>query len=94
MECARGTYQSAVRTAEPRIDADKVASRGPSGPRIRCPKCHWTPCAADRWMCLCRHVWNTFDTAGICPACLYQWKITECLWCRQWPAHSDWYAVE
>lgn len=65
---------------------------GPKGPRIRCPRCGWRPRAQDRWMCHCHHVWNTFDTGGVCPGCLYQWKITQCLACGQMSPHSDWYA--
>jgi hypothetical protein len=42
-------------------------------------------------MCMCKHTWNTFDTGGVCPKCLYQWKITVCLACHRWSAHSDWY---
>lgn len=65
--------------------------REPSGPRIRCPLCGWTPRKNDRWMCMCKHLWNTFDTGGVCPKCMYQWKITMCLACHRWSAHSDWY---
>jgi hypothetical protein len=86
--------RSAVRTADPGTGVDKVSSRGPGGPRIRCPKCNWSPRAWNRWMCICRHVWNTFDTGGICPACLYQWRVTACLRCTEWSPHSDWYAQE
>jgi len=64
---------------------------GPSGPRIRCPKCGWTPRREDRWMCTCGHSWNTFDTGGVCPGCLHQWKETQCLSCGRWSPHSDWY---
>lgn len=67
---------------------------GPKGPRIRCPRCGWQPRAHDVWMCHCRHLWNTFDTGGVCPACLYQWKITACPRCQQWSAHSEWYAQD
>jgi hypothetical protein len=63
-----------------------------SGPHIRCPLCGWTPRKNSRWMCKCHHIWNTFDTGGVCPACLYQWKITQCLRCLGISAHSDWYA--
>ena len=48
--------------------------------------------AEDRWRCHCGHSWNTFDTGGVCPGCRYQWKITKCLRCKEWSAHSDWYA--
>jgi hypothetical protein len=59
--------------------------------RIRCPLCLWEPRAEDRWMCSCRHTWNTFDTGGVCPGCLKQWTMTMCLSCHAWSAHSDWY---
>jgi len=45
-------------------------SREPSGPRIRCPLCSWSPRKDDRWFCTCGCEWNTFDTGGVCPACL------------------------
>jgi hypothetical protein len=84
-----------VRVAEPDteidIDSGETMDEGSGDPRIRCPKCDWSPQAKDRWICKCRHVWNTFDTGGICPACLYQWKVTQCLACQQVSAHSDWY---
>ena len=66
----------------------------PSGPRIRCPLCGWSPAKNDLWACTCRYVWNTFDTAGVCPACLHQWTETQCLRCHQWSPHSDWYEQE
>ncbi|MCC6344409.1 MAG: hypothetical protein IT166_19570 [Bryobacterales bacterium] len=62
-----------------------------TGPRIRCPLCEWRPSAEDLWGCLCGHAWHTFDTGGVCPACLHQWKVTQCHSCNGWPAHSDWY---
>ena len=67
----------------------------PGGPDIRCPKCGWRPRAQDRWMCAptgCGHVWNTFDTGGICPNCGRQWLQTACLACHRWSPHPDWYA--
>ena len=67
---------------------------GPKGPRIRCPLCGWRPGAHDRWMCHCGHLWNTFETGGVCPGCLYQWKVTACPACNRWSAHSDWYAQD
>jgi len=50
------------------LDADK--SLDPSGPHIRCPLCGWSPRKEDLWSCSCGHVWNTFDTGGVCPACV------------------------
>jgi hypothetical protein len=62
-----------------------------SGPRIRCPKCGWSPTKQDLWSCACGHLWNTFDTGGVCPACLHQWAETQCRSCSRWSPHSDWY---
>ena len=59
--------------------------------RIRCPKCSWEPGRHDRWSCVCLHSWNTFDTRGVCPACQYQWRDTQCLRCAKWSHHDEWY---
>jgi len=61
-------------------------------PCIRCPLCGWSPRKKDKWFCACGNEWNTFDTGGVCPACLHQWSETQCLSCSRWSAHSDWYA--
>jgi hypothetical protein len=60
-------------------------------PRIRCPKCQYEPTRSDRWTCVCFHVWNTFDTHGVCPGCGLGWSDTCCPRCRQWSRHDDWY---
>ena len=75
---------------EPAIEPAKRDADSGLG-RIRCPLCHWEPSADSRWSCNCRHLWNTFDTGGICPGCLKQWKRTMCLQCHRWSNHSDWY---
>lgn len=64
--------------------------------RIRCPKCDWQPAREDQWSCApgCGHVWNTFDTRGVCPGCDKQWVQTMCLRCDVWSAHDDWYEEE
>jgi hypothetical protein len=79
---------------QPRPDIDDYANGDVGGPHIRCPKCGWRPGPHDRWACRCGHIWNTFDTGGVCPACLYQWTVTACLRCGEWSPHSDRYAEE
>jgi len=69
----------------------ETGTTGGGGGDIRCPLCGWIPAAEDRWMCRCEHNWNTFDTGGVCPRCLYQWAYTQCLACQGWSLHSDWY---
>jgi hypothetical protein len=62
--------------------------------RIRCPRCSWEPARHDRWMCICLHIWNTFETRGVCPECGRRWANTQCLSCTQWSPHEDWYDDE
>ena len=57
-------------------ELDKEESHDPSVPLIRCPLCAWSPREEDLWSCTCGHEWNTFDTGGVCPACLHQWTST------------------
>jgi hypothetical protein len=59
--------------------------------RIRCPRCKWQPDRRAQWQCNCGHVWNTFDTHGVCPKCHYAWRETRCLKCHQWSPHAEWY---
>jgi hypothetical protein len=68
----------------------------PDFTKIRCPQCGWQPRKTDRWFCDpgCRHHWNTFDTAGICPKCTKHWNETACLKCSAWSPHADWYVHE
>jgi hypothetical protein len=63
------------------------------GARIRCPVCAWQPDRKDRWMCSpgCGHLWNTFDTRGVCPACTKAWLHTACPSCTAWSLHDAWY---
>ncbi len=77
-------------------ETDRGASLGVDDrlPGIRCPRCKWRPRKRDRWQCRCHHVWNTFDTHGLCPACHYQWRETACLACLVMSPHEDWYASE
>ena len=75
-------------------DRKTGAGTGTRKPKIRCPKCKWEPRKHDRWSCLCGHIWNTFDTHGVCPGCDAQWRETACLSCHQWSLHDDWYTDE
>lgn len=58
---------------------------------IACPKCDWRPNASSLWRCTCKHVWNTFNTHGVCPACGKVHEVTQCLRCGQWSDHEEWY---
>lgn len=73
--------------------------------RIRCPLCKWQPNSSCRWYCGdcvypenfpigCGTSWNTFETHGLCPGCLHQWRWTSCLSCGEWSLHEDWYVNE
>ncbi len=59
--------------------------------KIFCPKCQWVPSPSSRWICRCGCVWNTFETAGVCPQCGKNWEDTQCLSCHAWSPHVDWY---
>jgi len=75
-------------------DVGERDDRLDAGSRIRCPRCSWEPQPTDRWCCSCLHVWNTFETRGICPACTRQWVETQCLRCNEWSSHEDWYVED
>jgi len=75
----------------PRKDVDEKDRTGHGRSRIRCPRCAWEPGREDRWMCTCLHMWNTFETRGVCPACGREWKETQCRRCSAWSPHEDWY---
>ena len=75
-------------------DLEEKKSDDPSGPRIRCPLCGWSPLKEDKWFCACGHEWNTFETGGVCPARLQRWTETQCLSCARWSAHSEWYQTD
>ena len=59
--------------------------------KIYCPACRWEPDGGAHWGCSCGHVWNTFDTGGICPQCQYRWRHTGCPTCTAWSRHVNWY---
>jgi hypothetical protein len=79
---------TALRYKESEKSSSTVADRYRG---IRCPKCKWRPGRHDRWQCSCSHIWNTFDTRGVCPSCSHAWKDTQCLACGQWSPHEAWY---
>jgi hypothetical protein len=41
------------------LDREPDQEKSPSGPRIRCPLCGYSPRKHDRWSCSCGHQWNT-----------------------------------
>jgi hypothetical protein len=53
----------------------------------------WKPLPSSQWSCLpvCGHLWNTFDTAGVCPQCDEHFEHTQCLRCLQFSPHRQWY---
>ena len=51
----------------PDRELEEEKGHEPSGPRIRCSLCGWSPRKEDLWFCTCGHEWNTFDTGGVCP---------------------------
>jgi hypothetical protein len=61
--------------------------------QIYCPRCKWKPDASALWQCLpvCAHVWNTFETRGVCPRCGEKFEHTACLRCHEFSRHMDWY---
>jgi hypothetical protein len=71
----------------------KVEIFVPEFTRIRCPACGWQPGKSSTWCCMpgCGHVWNTFETRGVCPGCDKEWTSTACLKCGVWSPHDDWY---
>lgn len=85
-----GKFDFLFGTRRDRKEKEKK-STGNQGPKIRCPQCLWQPRAHSRWACTCGHLWNTFDTAGKCPACEHQWTDTACPKCKQWSRHEAWY---
>ena len=48
------------------------------------PQCGWSLRKEQRWACDCGNECKTFDTRGVCPACLHQWTSMQCLSCASW----------
>jgi hypothetical protein len=66
---------------------------------IRCPKCYWKPKSSYLWECNCGHLWNTFTTYGVCPACNKRWEQTQCFssqynGCSKMSNHEEWYDIK
>lgn len=79
---------------EPDVSTRRGKDGGGLGPWIRCPLCGWRPQAHHRWICKCGHVWNVFDTGGVCPGCLAPPRRTQCGECRDYSPHPDWYELK
>ena len=80
--------------AKGREDTDEAKMRSLDGQLIRCPKCLYQPPVGLCWNCKCGHSWNTFSTSGRCPACHFQWEVTQCPGCGEISEHRAWYASE
>jgi hypothetical protein len=84
------------------ICSEATGSEGPDAPRmsssdgrlIRCPQCLFQPPIGLHWTCKCGHSWNTFLTSGRCPACHFQWEVTQCPGCGEMSEHRAWYGSE
>lgn len=64
--------------------------------KIACPNCDWEPDGKPYWMCTrCRHSWDTFATAAVCPNCKHAHIYTSCIpfagGCNTSSPHEDWY---
>lgn len=59
--------------------------------KIACPSCDWEPQKDSTWRCDCGHVWNEFQTKGLCPHCGRQWEDTQCHVCGVWSPRESWY---
>ncbi len=78
----------------PGADTEDDHRAPPRRRKLRCPRCAWEPKASDAWSCVCFCVWNTFQTAGVCPACGRYWHETQCHRCGEWSPHLAWYDDE
>lgn len=62
---------------------------------IYCPHCEWVPDGGAHWQCSCGCVWDTFETAAVCPQCQRRWHNTDCPpkpgGCGRMSPHIDWY---
>jgi hypothetical protein len=79
-------------TIIPDREIDEEKNHDSFGPRHPLPALRLVARKEDKWFCTCGYDWNTFDTGGVCPACLHQWAETQCLACSRWSPHSNWYA--
>ena len=60
--------------------------------KIACPKCDWEPDGKPYWQCdHCQTAFDTFETTAICPQCRKQFRDTQCIACRKFSPHLDWY---
>ena len=59
---------------------------------ICCPKCEWEPDGRPYWHCdHCSTRFDTFETTAICPQCRKRFEETQCIQCREFSPHLDWY---
>lgn len=85
-------FQGVQREFRPQRHLDNPEIAGDVIAGVRCPKCNWTPRVGSRWSCRCGHIWNTFETRGVCPSCTFEWQVTMCLQCGETSRHAEWYS--
>ena len=86
---ARCTIANTARGVSPPPYAQ---SRWPSHSLL--PNATFSPSDDSHWSCKCGHAWNTFWTAGKCPACGFQWEETICPHCGEISDHRARYVPE
>ena len=58
---------------------------------FKCPSCRTAPPIGTYWRCgNCEHMFDTFETRGMCPHCGVQYATTTCLDCREQRPISEW----
>lgn len=71
----------------PPEDLDFAFRESVRGVTPQCPRCHWRSDGGAHWACTCKHIWNTFETYGVCPVCGHRWADTRCPSCSRWSKH-------
>lgn len=60
---------------------------------IICNRCRWELDHQVYWKCSCHHVWNVFETKGLCPECDTFWNLIQCPNCFFPLFIKEWYGI-